>query len=180
MKPARRDRTSLALGLTALAVLGYTAWLRFGPEPWPATPAAGSAAPPLILRQPGEDAPKLLLGLRDQVVWITFEPGRRGADAPSDPDSLATLRRFGRSHPLFRLIIAAPDGDERADCDAFFPETTRRAFGAKELPLHVLIGEDGKVLGSARGGDREALEGLLAVARDRLKRLEPTPPDRFT
>jgi hypothetical protein len=181
LKPARPDRTSPILGLIALVVLGYTAWLRFGPRPWPEPPAAGSAAPPLVLRMPGEDSPRLLLGLRDQVAWVVFEPSRRG-DVSEEPDGIAPLRRFARSHPLFRLIVAAPDGEEAGapDRDAFYPEATRRAFGAKALPFHVLIGEDGRILGTARGDDREALEGLLAVARERLKRLEPTPPDRFT
>ena len=167
-----RDWRALLLGLATVAVLAYTAWLRFAPRPWADPPAPGTTAPPRILKMRGETAPRLLLDLRGHVAWIVF--------GPADADNIAALRRFEQSHPLFRLIVATPEGaPETPDTNASFSDATRRSFGARDLPLHVLIDEEGRVLATARGDGREGWERLLAAARERLKQLEPVLPERF-
>ena len=45
----RLDRVSVLLALVTLVLVGWTAWLRFGPASRPEPPAVGLALPPLRL-----------------------------------------------------------------------------------------------------------------------------------
>src|SRR5271166_5202157 len=79
----RLDRVSVLIALVTLLLVGWTAWLRFGPASRPGPPAVGQAMPPLRLVDLETAEPLVLLGAKGKVSWIVFwsagsQSGRSG------------------------------------------------------------------------------------------------------
>jgi len=64
----RLDRVSVLLALVTLVLVGWTAWLRFGPASRPEPPAVGQALPPLRLLDLETAEPLVLLGAKGKVA----------------------------------------------------------------------------------------------------------------
>jgi hypothetical protein len=180
----RLDPLGAAMVVVTLGALGTAAWLRFGPPPAAPTPAVGAMAPPLRLLELDSGEPVVLLGLHGRVVWVTFWTAR----SPSGRAVLATLggvwARF-RARSRFTMVAAAVEADDPAPVRAAVAEAgvdvpvflaspqTRRAFGAGDVPLHVVLDEGGRVAAVARGMADETVTRLSELVERRLDDLEP-------
>jgi hypothetical protein len=178
------------MATVTVAALAWVVWLRLGPPKFGEPPAVGSVAPPLRLLDVETGEPLVLLGLRGKVVWVVFW----SADSPSARGDLARLDRAYRrlrGFSRFMMMAAAVEATEPDRVDAVLaaakgtppvylasPET-RRAFGAGELPLHVLIDEEGLVAAVATGMSPDVLSRLGDQAERRLDDLEPLGRARF-
>jgi hypothetical protein len=173
--PGRIDWVTVFLGLATLLIVGWTAWLRFGPAPRPET------AEPLVL-----------LGLRGKVVWVVFW----SAGSPSGRESLVKLEAVWKRlkpHQRFTLVAAAVDSGQPERVRAAVAEVrstlpvylagpeTRRRFGVEDAdpPLHLLIDPQGRVAALARGAGQETIDRLASQARGWLDELDPLRNTRF-
>ncbi|HEX8202362.1 MAG TPA: hypothetical protein VF590_17930 [Isosphaeraceae bacterium] len=186
----RLDALAAAMAVVTLGALAAAAWLRFGPAPAASTPAVGAVAPPLRLLDPDSGEPVVLLGLRGRVVWVTFWAAR----SPSGPAVLKALDGIwgrSRARSRFTMVAAAVDADDPAPVRAAVSEAgvdvpvflaspeTRRAFGAGDGVLHVVIDEVGRVTAIASGMAEETLSRLSDLVGRRLDDLEPFGGRRF-
>jgi hypothetical protein len=184
--PARRriDPLGAVMVVITLGTLGTTAWMRLGPPRAAPTPSVGAVAPPLRLLEPDSGEPVVLLGLHGRVVWVTFWTAR----SPSGRSVLTSLNRVWarfRARSKFTMVAAAVEADDPAlvraavaeagvDVPVFLaaPET-RRAFGAGDVPLHVVLDEGGRVAAIASGLAEGTLTRLSELVGRRLDDLEP-------
>jgi hypothetical protein len=191
--PSRRlDWVSLLMALATVAIVGWTAWLRFGPVPRPEPPAVGSALPPLRLLDLETSEPLVLLGLKGKVAWIVFW----SAGSPSGGASLSRLEGVWKrlkSHRRFTLLTAAVNSDQPervraalAEIHATLPAYlagpgTRRRFGAElaDPPLHILIDGEGRIAALVRRGGQETINRLAAQVQGWLEEMDPLGNTRF-
>jgi hypothetical protein len=187
--PGRIDWPSAAMALVASVALVWAGWLRFGPE-GPAEPlAVGAQSPPLRLLDPDTTEPLLLLGLQGRVVWVTFWT----AGSAGDLAALEQVWNRLRNRRRFSMVAAAvgepakprrPAAGERSEASLpvylATPETCR-AFGVagRNLPLHLLIDERGKVGAVAWGSSEATLSRLSAQAEGWLDVIDPAGDTRF-
>jgi hypothetical protein len=177
------------MAMVTSVALVWAAWLRFGPEGPAEPPAIGSQSPPLRLLDPETTEPLVLLGLRGRVVWVTFWT----TGSPSDVAGLDRVWRRLRGRRQFSMVAAAVDnpppgrvraavGQPKSGLPVYLatPETCR-AFGAasRNLPLHLLIDERGRVGALARGSGNEILSRLSAQAERWLDAMEPLGDTHF-
>jgi hypothetical protein len=187
-RPWRLDPISALLAVSIAVALGWTAWLRYGPEAAALPLKVGTLAPRLQLVDPATSRPLALLGLRGRVVWVAFW----AAGTPTSGADRAALERVWRrlkDHRLFTMVAAAVDSPERiapAATKSGLPvyiaaPEMQRAFGAdaRHLPLHVLIDETGRVGAVAQGMAPETLARLAEQAEAWLDVLEPPGAARF-
>ena len=107
------------MALVTLVLVGWTAWLRFGPASRPEPPAVGLALPPLRLLDLETAEPLVLLGAKGKVTWIVFW----SAGSPSGRASLSKLEGVWKrlkSHRRFTMVTAAINSDQ--------PERVRTAL----------------------------------------------------
>lgn len=193
--PPRRRRPDLVSALmvvVTIAFLAGTAWLRFGPAPRPEPPIVGSDAPEIRLIDLQSGEPIVLLGLKGKVVWLTFW----SADDALVRQAMSGVDRIWKGlkgRRSFAMIAAAVDsGDaeavrravavDRLELPVYLAALeTRHDFGVKtgELPVHVVIDTDGRVLAIARSGDDLNLSRLEEIVRARLEILDPAGSPRF-
>ncbi len=191
-KPPRPVGTKSAMAVVPVGCLVGAAWLRYERSRAPEPPAVGEPVPPLKQLDLETSEPLFLLGLEGRVVWVVFW----SADAPSGPAMLKELERVWprlRPHRRFTLAAAAIEVDhpERvraalADGGQEIPvylvsAETRRRFGVElaDLPVHLLIGPDGRVMALARGEGRQTIERIAEQAKQELDHLDPTGDTRF-
>jgi hypothetical protein len=192
-RPRRRfDWPSAAMALVTVLALGWVGWTRFRAAPRPEPPKIGAVPPPLRLRDLETSEPLILLGLRGKVVWLAFWSAR----SPSRRSSLAELEKVWKrlkSRPHFSMVAVAVDTDRpdlvraamaaaRADLPVYLAtEETRRAFGVtdRNLSLHVLIDDDGRVGVIAHGDGPDTLARLARQVERWLDALEPFGGTRF-
>lgn len=193
---ARGERPAfdwLSLGMAAVitAALSWTLWLRIGPGSWPDPPSPGDRAPLLMLKPIDGGEPVVLAGTRGKIVWLVFWSASRG-DAGSVLLELAQIQRRFAASQHFQLLAVAIDEDlararallKQANLPAevgvyLAPARTRRAFGAWDLPMHIVIDEQGMVaavLGGKESGDPRRLGDRV---QEWLKPLDPLGGNRF-
>jgi hypothetical protein len=190
--PREIDTLSLMLALATVLVLGWAAWLRFGPAPAPPPLEVGNTMPPLRLIDLETSEPKLMFGLKGRVLWVVFI----SAGSKSGEEALAQLapvwKRL-RPHRAFSLAVAAVESDQPARVRAVLekegkavptyladPETRAR-FGAEEAdpPVHLLIDPDGRVAVVMRGAGQATIDRLANQAQNWLEELDPLGNSRF-
>lgn len=182
----RLDRVSVLLALVTLVLVGWTAWLRFGPASRPEPPAVGQALPPLRLLDLQTAEPLVLLGAKGKVTWIVFW----SAGSPAGRASLSKIEGVWRrlkSHRRFTMVTAAADSDQpqrvraalaeiHAAVPAYLagPETLRR-FGAElaDPPLHLLVDGDGRIAALVRGPGQDTINRLAAQVQRWLEEMDP-------
>jgi hypothetical protein len=182
----RLDRVSVLLALVTLVLVGWTAWLRFGPasRPWPA--AVGQALPPLRLVDLETAEPLVLLGAKGKVSWVVFW----SAGSPSGRAGLAQLEGVWKRlkpHRRFSMLTAAVNSDQpdrvraalaeiHAAVPAYLagPETLRR-FGAElaDPPLHLLVDGDGRIAALVRGAGQDTINRLESQVQRWLEEIDP-------
>lgn len=166
---------------TALALVWF-AWERLKPLPPRDPPKVGATPPPLRLIDPETNEPLILLGLRGKVVWVTFW----SSTAPSSRDLLDELGKVEKrlhARGRFSMIAVAVDRHEPLRARApketvpFYlatPETLRSyGIASAQLPLHILIDDDGHIGVIAQGADPETVARLSHQAEQWLDALEP-------
>ncbi len=98
-----------------------------------------------------------------------------------------------RPHHRFTLAAAAIEVDHPERVRAALADVvkeipvylvsaeTRRRFGvaSADLPVHLLIGPDGRVMALARGEGRQTIERIAEQAKQELDHLDPTGDTRF-
>ncbi len=177
--------------VTVLALVG-TAWLRFGSTPPAEPPKVGATPPALRLLDPVTAEPLVLIGLRGKVVWVSFwsagtRPGWADlAELDKVWDRLKARSRFAMAAVAVEADrpeqVRAARSEARASVPVYLaPPETIRSFGAvgADLPLHVLIDDEGRVAAVARGRGRAILDRLTRQAGALLDALEPLGPTRF-
>ena len=188
----RLDRVSVLLALVTFVLVGWTAWLRFGPASRPEPPAVGQALPPLRLLDLETAEPLVLLGTKGKVSWIVFW----SAGSPSGRASLAQLEGVWKrlkSHRRFTMVTAAANTDQpdrvrtalseiHAAVPAYLagPETLRR-FGAElaDPPLHLLVDGDGRIAALVRGAGQDTINRLETQVQRWLEEIDPLGNTRF-
>ena len=188
----RLDRVSVLLALVTLVLVGWTAWLRFGPASRPEPPAVGLALPPLRLLDLETAEPLVLLGAKGKVTWIVFW----SAGSPSGRASLSKLEGVWKrlkSHRRFTMVTAAINSDQPERVRAALaeihvtvpaylagPETLRR-FGAElaDPPLHLLVDGEGRIAALVRGAGQDAINRLAAQVQSWLEEMDPLGKTRF-
>jgi hypothetical protein len=192
LPPGRVDWWTVLLGGFTLVIVGWTAWLRFGPAPKPEPPAVGSTLPPLHLMRLDDSEPLVLLGLRGKVVWLVFWSARSSSGRESLPRLEEAWRRL-KPHPRFALAAAAVDSAQPEQVRAAVAEAgtslpvylagpvTCGRFGAggADPPLHLLVDPRGRVAAVARGSGRETIDRLASQARGWLDEIDPLRNTRF-
>lgn len=190
--PRRVDRLSLILAVLTVGFLGWTVWLRFGPERAPELPGIGSALPAVKLLDLENLEPQVLVGTRGKIVWLVFW----SAATPSGQTVLPRLEKVWkrlRMHRGFTLIAAAAEADQPARVRAALTQAhvtlpaylaapaTLRRFEVAPLgpPLHYLTDADGRVAVMARGEGQDTINRLVAQAQERLDHLDPLGSTRF-
>ncbi len=185
--PSRRlDRVSVLLALVTLVLVGWTAWLRFGPasRPWPAV--VGQALPPLRLVDLETAEPRVLLGEKGKVSWVVFW----SAGSPSGRAGLVQLEGVWKRlkpHRRFSMLTAAVNSDQPDRVRAALaeihtavpaylagPETLQR-FGAGlgDPPLHLLVDGDGRLAALVRGAGQDTINRLEAQVQRWLEEIDP-------
>ena len=110
--PTRRlDRVSVLLAIITIVLVGWTAWLRFGPGARPQPPAIGQALPPLRLLDITTAEPLVLLGSKGKVTWVVFW----SAASRSGITGLANLEPVWKrlkSHRRLTLVTVATNSDQ--------------------------------------------------------------------
>ncbi|AGA28950.1 hypothetical protein Sinac_4787 [Singulisphaera acidiphila DSM 18658] len=177
------------MALVTTVVLAWTAWLRFGGEAPIEPPTVGAAVPPLRLLDAATSQPIVLVGLRGRVVWITFW----SSNAPAEFAQLDRVWGQLGSRRGFSMVAAAVDahaagrvrtliGQAKSSLPVYLasPETCR-TFGATapNLPLHLLIDEDGHVGAIAHGAGSDTFSRLAEMAERWLDEREPLGKTRF-
>lgn len=196
--PKHVDWVAAALALVTSLSLVSAVWLRYGPGADRVResehPGLGSMPPALVVNdaESGEIRVVPLGGQSGRVVWVTFW----SASLPTASADLAALEPAWarlRSRSRFTMTVAAVESDRpelvRAARDAARTSlpivvarpATRHAFGAEgsNLPLHVLIDENGRVAAVAHGRADSSLSRLADQAEHRLDDLEPLGRTRF-
>ncbi len=186
------DWLSVVLAAVTVALVGWTAWLRFGPASRPEPPAVGQTLPPIRLLDLETAEPRLVLGSKGKVTWIVFW----SADSPSATASLLKLEGVWKrlkSHKRFTMVTAAANSDRpqrvrdalaeiHAAVPAYLagPETLRR-FGAEQAdpPLHLLIDGEGRIAALLRGAGQDAINRLADQVETWLEEMEPLGNTRF-
>jgi hypothetical protein len=182
----RVDRVSVLLALVTLVLVGWTAWLRFGPASRPEPPVVGQALPPLRLLDIETAEPLVLLGARGKVTWIVFW----SAGSPSGRSGLSKLEGVWKrlkSHRRFAMVTAAVNSDQpervraalaeiHAAVPAYIagPETLRR-FDAEmaDPPLHLLVDGDGRIAALVRSAGQDAINRLAERVQRWLEEIDP-------
>lgn len=190
--PRRVDPVGALMVLVTVLALAGTAWLRFGPTPQAEPPKVGAVSPPLRLLDPVTAEPLVLIGLRGKVVLVSFwsagtRPGRADlAELDKVWDRLKTHSRFAMAAVAVEADrpeqVKAARSEALASVPVYLaPPETIRSFGAvgADLPMHVLIDDEGRVAAVARGRGRALLEGLIRQAGDLLDALGPLGNTRF-
>ncbi len=180
------DRVSVLLALVTLVLVGWTAWLRFGPASRPEPPVVGQALPPLRLLDIETAEPLVLLGARGKVTWIVFW----SAGSPSGRAGLSKLEGVWKrlkSHRRFAMVTAAVNSDQpervraalaeiHAAVPAYIagPETLRR-FDAEmaDPPLHLLVDGDGRIAALVRSAGQDAINRLAERVQRWLEEIDP-------
>jgi hypothetical protein len=184
------DWPSAAMAVVAMLAVGWTLWLRFGPPARGEPPAAGSVPPRLRLLDVDRAEPVVLVGLRGKVIWLTFWSARSPTAAVELRALDAVWRRFQDRTPFTMFAAAIETGEPslvRAAVDAskvtvpvyLASAEMRQAYGASNPPLHVIIGDDGRVIAVARGVDEGTMKRLTRQVEQRLDQLEPRHNGRF-
>jgi hypothetical protein len=186
----RIDWPSAAMAVVAAMAVGWTIWLRFGPPAQAEPPKVGATPPALRLLDLARAEPVILVDLPGKVVWVVFWSAQIPS-AQSDLRALATAWRRLEDEPRFAMVVAAVEVDQPALVRAAVTENagslpvylatteTRQSYGVTEPPLHVVLGDDGRVLAVAHGGDERALNRLARQIEKRLELLEPHRKGRF-
>ncbi len=182
----RLDRVSVLLVLVTLALVGWTAWLRFGPASRPQPPAVGQALPPLRLVDLETAQPRVLFGAKGKVSWVVFW----SAGSPSGRAGLVQVEGVWKrlkAHRRFTMLTAAVNSDQpdrvraalseiHAVVPAYLagPETLRR-FGAElaDPPLHLLVDGDGRIAALVRGAGQDTINRLAAQVQRWLEEIDP-------
>jgi hypothetical protein len=192
LPPGRIDWWAVLVGGLTLVIVGWTAWLRFGPAPEPEPPAVGSALPPLKLMSLEDSEPVVLLGRKGKVVWLVFWSAR----SPSGREILPRLQEAWKRlkpHSRFAMAAAAVDSAHPEQVRAAVaeagtslpvylagPETcVRFGAGGADPPLHLLVDPRGRVAAVARGSGRETIDRLASQARGWLDEIDPLRNTRF-
>ena len=176
---------------TALA-LGWFVWNRLEPSAQPDPPKVGAVPPRLRLVDPETGEPLVLFGLRGKVVWITFWSMDAGPSRTLlDELGKAETRLHARGRFSMIAVAAEPDRAQAVRAAAraakgsvpvylATPETLR-AYGVApgQLPLHLLIDDDGRVGVIAQGADPNTISRLAHQAEAWLDALEPFGGARF-
>ena len=177
------------MALVTTVALAWTVWLRFGGDAPVEPPTVGSAVPPLRLLDATTSQPIVLVGLRGRVVWITFW----SSNAPAEFAQLERVWDRLGSRRGFSMVAAAVDahaaervrtliGQAKTSLPVYLasPETCR-TFGATapNLPLHLLIDENGQVGAIAYGAGRDTFSRLADLAERWLDEREPLGKTRF-
>jgi len=188
----RLDRVSVLLALVTFVLVGWTAWLRFGPAFRPEPPAVGQALPPLRLLDLETAEPLDLLGAKGKVSWIVFW----SAGSPSGRAGLSQLEGVWKrlkSHRRLTMVTAAVNSDQpervraalaeiHAAVPAYLagPETLRR-FGAElaDPPLHLLVDGEGQIAALVRGAGQDTINRLAAQVQRWLEEMDPLGNARF-
>jgi hypothetical protein len=184
--PRGLDWISAVMAWAIVLLLGWAAWLWFGPKPLPEPLQVGSVLPPLRLIDLESSQPLVLLNFKGKIVWVVFW----SAASPAARSSLQRLdmvwKQF-RSHRRFALVAAAVDADRPEQVRAALaavqgslpvylagPETKRR-FGVDRVdpPLHFLVDVQGRIAALARGAGRETIDRLADQAQRWLDELDP-------
>jgi hypothetical protein len=188
----RIDSTAALVALTTVVALSWFGWRRFGPGPAAEPPGIGVVPPPLRLLDADTGEPLVLLGLKGKVVWVAFWSAESAAGR-SDLSALGRVWERFKARRRFAMVAVAVDAGPadglrealaaarpRPPTYRATPET-RRAFGAtgRDLPIHLLIDETGRVAAVARGGGTDTLARLAEQAERRLDELEPFGDARF-
>jgi hypothetical protein len=187
----RIDGTAALVALATVVALSWLGW-RFGPGRAAEPPGIGAVPPPLRLLDADTGEPLVLLGLKGKVVWVAFWSAA-SASGRSDLSALGRVWDRLKARSRFAMVAVAVDGDppdrlrEALAASRSRPPTyratpeTRRAFGAtgRDLPIHLLIDETGRVAAVARGGGPDTLARLAEQAERRLDELNPLGDARF-
>src|SRR5271157_3027441 len=186
------NRMSVLLALVTLVLVGWTAWLRFGPASRPEPPAVGQALPPLRLLDLETAEPLVLLGAKGKVSWIVFW----SAGSPSGRAGLSQLEGVWKrlkAHHRLTMVTAAVNSDQpgrvraalaeiHAAVPAYLagPETLRR-FGAElaDPPLHLLVDGDGRIAALVRGAGQDTINRLATQVQSWLEEMDPLGNTRF-
>jgi hypothetical protein len=188
----RLDRVSVLLALVTLVLVGWTAWLGFGPASRPEPPAVGLTLPPLRLLDLEAAEPLVLLGAKGKVTWIVFW----SAGSPSGRASLSKLEGVWKRlkpHRRFTMVTAAIDLDQpervraalaeiHATVPAYLagPETLRRLGGElADPPLHLLVDGEGRISALVRGAGQDTINRLAAQVQRWLEEMDPLGNTRF-
>lgn len=190
-EPVRKgiDWLSAVMALVTGVAVAWTVWLRYGPEAAVEPPAVGGRLPALRLQDARTGEPAILFGMQGRVVWVTFWSTRA---EPELSELTRVWKRLG-SRRGFTMVAAAvdePSADrvrqilEKQGSDLPIyraPEETRRRFGVdgRNLPLHVLVDEQGTIGAVARGVGRETVTRLIEQAEAWLDEMEPLGKTRF-
>jgi hypothetical protein len=190
--PRRVDPVGAFMVVATVLALAGTAWLRYGPIPTAGPPKVGATPPPLRLLDPVTAEPMVLIGLRGKVVWVSFwSAGTRSGRA--DLAELDEVWDRLKARPGFAMAAVAVEADRpervraarsatRANVPVYLASTeTIRAFGAVggDLPLHILIDDEGRVAAVVRGRGRVILDRLARQAEGLLDALQPLGNTRF-
>jgi hypothetical protein len=188
----RLDRLSLILAVLTVVIVGWTAWLRFGPGRPPGSLIIGSALPPVRLLDLETGEAKVLFGLKGKVTWVVFWSVASPSGQTVLPRLESAWKRLGQ-HRSFTLVAAATDSGQPDRVRAALAQThatlpvylaTTEAvnrFGARATgpPLHYLIDADGRIAAMARGDGLDTIRRLEAQARSWLEKLDPLGGTRF-
>ena len=181
----RLDRVSVLLALVTLVLVGWTAWLRFGPASRPEPPAVGLAAS-ASASGPRDREPLVLLGAKGKVTWIVFW----SAGSPSGRASLSKLEGVWslKSHRRFTMVTAAINSDQpervrgpgRDPCDrAGLPPgpELRRLCRTRRPSAPSSRRRRGSI--AARSAGQDAINRLAAQVQSWLEEMDPLGKTRF-
>jgi hypothetical protein len=190
--------------VVTILALGGTAWMRFRRDAGPPPPAVGTKLPPLELLDTDTSESMILLGLRGKVIWLSFWSAANPSSAAQLVDLGKATRRL-REYQHFVLIAPAIEAEhpevvqaaiQQAESDVpvyLAGRATRLRFGVDvgpgggsetrrgeaDLPLHLLVDVDGRILAMARGSSPATLSRIARQAQERLDEVDPGGAVRF-
>lgn len=188
------DWPSLAMALATVGALAVFGWRQVREPAAPEVPGLGSVPPLMTVRDPATSDPQIWLPPRDRVVWLSFW----SASAPTGQEDLRALQgaweRLGERHRFAMLAVAVDvereDSVRRAMAGAaaslpvaVATREAQRAYGIERaatiLPLHLLIGSEGRIVAVARGSAAVTIDRFARQAGELLDLLVPVDRTRF-
>jgi hypothetical protein len=167
------DLVNALLVMVTIIFLIGSCWIRFGTSTNRPSLAVGDLAPSLHLRDLNGE-PLIVLGLWGKVVWLTFwsATSREGLIVVDRLDQIWRGLDKEGGFASFSLVIDDVEPEIVRDLIAtrslrlpayLASAETCRDYGAAagDLPLHVVINDDGRILAITRGSDLEEIEEMV-------------------